>query len=71
MKSAEPMNVEEPRYLRPRQAARRYSVSTVTIWRMVKAGILPAPRKLGERVSLLDRAACDEAFERHLAGKAS
>ncbi len=71
MKAADPLPAEEPRYLRPRQAARRYGVSPVTLWRLVKAGILPAPRKLGERVSLLDRAACDEAFERHLAGKAS
>ncbi|MCD9029405.1 hypothetical protein LDO26_14515 [Luteimonas sp. BDR2-5] len=71
MKSAETIQVEEPRYLRPRQAALRYSVSTVTLWRLIKAGVLPQPRRLGERCTLLDREATDAAFEKHLAGGAS
>lgn len=36
----------EPAWLRDKDLAHRFCVSRITIWRWVKEGRLPAPRKL-------------------------
>mgnify|MGYP000149600403 CR=1 FL=1 len=41
----------EVRFLRPKDLAKRLSVSIATIWRMVKRGDLPPPKKITPSIS--------------------
>jgi predicted DNA-binding transcriptional regulator AlpA len=44
-------SLERDRLLRPAEAAAMLRVSTATLYRLVKAGKLPPPRRLTHRVS--------------------
>lgn len=48
-------------YLRDKQVAEKLSMSRASVWRLAKAGKLPAPIKLSERVTVW-RASEIEAF---------
>ena len=61
------LNIDEPRYGRDRQIAARYGVSRVTIWRWANKGLIPKPRKVGQRIALFDIAKTDAAVEKMLA----
>lgn len=48
-------------YLRDKQVSEKLSMSRASVWRLAKAGKLPAPIKLSERVTVW-RASDIEAF---------
>lgn len=61
-KHAAPLNQIKPvpaapkTFVRPKNLAEELAVSLPTLWRMIKRGDLPKPRKLSLNVSAFDRA---------------
>lgn len=58
-----------PLYIRPKNAAPRLGLSISALWQFVKDGKLPAPQKLGARISVWNCAELDAAFEQLLASQ--
>lgn len=54
----------KPRFMRSKQAAAYLGVSETTIWRLVKAGSLPAPIKQSSRCVLFETAWLDAYADR-------
>lgn len=50
-----------PRWLTANDVAARYACSRVQVYRMVKAGLIPAPVSFGPRISRWDAEALDAA----------
>lgn len=60
-KSSKAQSQASPRFLRDLDVARRYNVSRATIWRWVRIGVFPGPRRIGPATTRWDVA----DIERH------
>lgn len=47
--AVKPIEAAPTAMIRPREAAMRLSISRVTLWRLSRSGVLPAPVRLGKR----------------------